>query len=213
MAPAPGYVESIVVGVISGVLTSIAVAAILLFIRKVAVPWYQSITYSGINLSGTWHAVDPTMAQRIELTITQTAKNIKGQAIFSHVHGEDDDERPFDYEPTRTFSLTGITQDRFVTLTLRHTNIDRLGINCYLLEVIGDGRRMAGVFSFYSVNTNQIGDSYHLLYRDRSEADRVSMQARKDLKERQKELLEELKENERKIEATDPDQVGDKDPD
>ncbi len=200
MNPTLGLTESIVIGVVSGVLTSVAIAAFLLFVRKVAIPWYQSITYSGINLSGTWHAVDPTMSQRIEITLNQTAKNIKGRATFTHIP-DDDDEESCSYEPTRTFTLTGLTQDRFVNLTLRHTDINRLGINCYLLEVIGDGRKMSGFFSFYSVNTNQIGDSYHLLYRDRLEADRASVEARRDLKERRKELLEELKENERQIEA------------
>ncbi|NIK51929.1 hypothetical protein [Xanthomonas arboricola] len=198
--------QSIVVGVVSGVLTSIGIAVFLLFVKKVFIPWYQSITYSGINLSGTWYAVDPTMAQRIEITLKQTAKHIKGHAVFTHIPDEEDDDNPFSYEPTRTFNLTGLTQDRFVALTLRHTDINRLGINCYLLEVIGDGRRMSGHFSFYSINTNQIGESYHLLYRDRSEANRVSIEARRDLKGRRKELLEELKENERQMEASGPDE-------
>ncbi len=203
MHTVPTITQSIIIGVTSGVLTSIAVAAFLLLIKKVIIPWYQSITYSGINLSGTWHAVDPTMSQRIEITLSQTAKHIKGQAVFTRIPDDEHDGTPPGYEPTRAFGLTGVTQDRFVALILRHKDANRLGINCYLLEVIGDGRRMSGFFTFYSINANQIGDSYQLLYRDRAEADSASHEARRDLRERRKELIEELKENERKIDASD----------
>ena len=201
MATAPTIVQSIAIGVASGILTSVAVALFLILIKKLLVPWYQSVTYSGINLSGTWYAVDPTMAQRIEITLNQTAKHIKGRATFVHIPDDEANEGPASYEPTRTFNLTGITQDRFVALTLRHADTNRLGINCYLLEVIGDGRCMAGYFSFYSIKSQGIGESFQLLYRDRAEADLAAHEARIDLRERRRELLEELKENDRQIEA------------
>lgn len=200
MGTLPGLAESIVIGVVSGVITAVAVAAFLLFVRKVTVPWYQAITYSGIDISGDWFGVDPELTQRVEIRLKQSAKSLKGTAIFNYSgFGNDPEER--EYESIRTFKLNGLTQDRFVTLTLRHTDGNRLGLNCYLMEIIGDGRRMAGVFSFFCITTNQIEHSFQILYRDKHSADKAAKLVDEDLAMRRKELLEELKENERQLEV------------
>ncbi|NLC61702.1 MAG: hypothetical protein GX761_10545 [Gammaproteobacteria bacterium] len=186
----PSFSHSVFTGVFSGILTALAIAVLVEVFRKIVLPWYQAVTYSGINLSGSWHAVDPTMAQRIELVLHQNAKSLKGHAVFTYRPDEDGYPSPVGYEPVRTFDLTGITQDRFVALTLRHRDLRRLGINCYLLEVIGDGRKMAGVFSFYSIREDEISESYQVLYRDRTEADRASHEAKEDLRAQQRQLFD-----------------------
>ena len=71
----------------------------------------------------------------------------------------------------RSFNVTGFVQDRFVHLVLKHKDTSRLGIINYLLESVGDGRRMQGVISFYAVKGCQMDCGRQTLWREKAQAD------------------------------------------
>lgn len=195
--------EEIIIGVASGVLSAWLLWVIYSLFQKVFVPWHRVLTYSGVDISGEWHCIDPKMAQEITLALTQKANIIEGLATFSWDH-DDWGEGIREFETIRTFNIKGFVRDRFVQLTMHHTDAKRIGINSYLLEVCGDGRKMQGAFCFYSVKSNIIDTSMHLLFRDRTLAEQISGAAKQEHKKRRLELIEELKEAElEEISSTD----------
>ncbi|MBS4149291.1 hypothetical protein D7U70_05160 [Pseudomonas balearica] len=106
------------------------------------------------------------MAQEITFDLKQSANVIAGTAQF-HTKSRKPNSS---YEDIRTFSIEGRIEDRFVSLFLKHTDRQRLGINNYLLEVVGDGRHLKGVFCFYGLNNHTITSSQQNLWRDKASA-------------------------------------------
>lgn len=157
--------------VLAGVISAAVVFLMGVIINKVLIPWYQTISYDGVRVGGEWHCIDPTMAQEIVLFLKQRAGSLIGTATFIWDHEEGEQVRT--YEIVRAFNVRGVIKDRFVQLTLTNSNVDRFGVNCYLLEVCGDGRMMEGVFSFYGITHGGITYSRQSLYRDRQLAEKI----------------------------------------
>lgn len=161
---------NIVIGVISGILSTATIYFAAVIFNASVLPWLRGLIYKGVNVTGTWYCHDRTMTQEITLNLVQNAHAITGSASFIGDTGEHLRRHP-EYETLRTFSVTGEIQDRFIYLTLRNSDAQRLGVNTYLLEVKGDGRRLDGVFTFYSVSHSHISHSYQTLYKDKALAE------------------------------------------
>lgn len=205
-------INEIVIGTASGVVSACFLILLGNIFRHIVMPWYRAITYSGIDISGEWHCIDPTMAQEITFELQQSANAISGVATFTWQE-DDTDKTPRDIEVVRAFKISGAIQDRFVQLTLRHENTRRIGINSYLLEVVGDGRKMMGVFSFYSVGQNRIDESRHTLFRDRGIAEHVAAPEKGRLREHRLKLLRELQDIEYQEEAVEEEIASHESPD
>ena len=86
--------ESLVIGIISGILTSILLLLAANFINKILIPWYQTLIYRGVNISGTWIARFETVNNRfienrfhlnqkgIMLMVPRTILNVIVRGIF-----------------------------------------------------------------------------------------------------------------------------------
>ncbi len=118
-----------------------------IFLKKIALPWYKRIIYSGVDLSGTWIIESDEYDRRdITLEVKQKAGDI--EAISTHVLRA---ENTNDYaEKIRTYTLSGSIKDRFIILTGRPNDPTRVGALALLFEVIGDGQTLKGVGSAYS---------------------------------------------------------------
>lgn len=158
--------STIFLGIVGGVLTSAILFVCVRVFNNVVVPWYQDLVYRGIDLSGRWYCCDAKLWQEITFDLTQKASSIYGSATFVN-KGKTDHQ----FEDVRGFNVTGFSQDRFVHLVLKHKDKTRLGIITYLLESIGDGRRMKGVMSFYGVKGCRIDSSDQTIWREKSQAD------------------------------------------
>lgn len=151
--------ESIVIGVISGVLASTVVFLLALLFNRVIVPWYQNIIYSGINVSGTWNSESKLPDSKKLLTsleLKQSANNILGSATASIKHSEEQ------IDPVRILSVTGKINDRFVQLTITPVDAKRLGAVSVLSEVVGHGNRMKGWSIWYSDHNADLNATSHI---------------------------------------------------
>lgn len=142
---------SLVVGIISGVVTSAVIYGFVQLFRQVVLPWYRNFMYRGLDLRGAWTAQIAGTAQRSTFEILQHADELTGTATFVPNEG-------FESFGIRTFSIEGFVRERFVLLTLSNIDRTRLGIATYLLQVTGDGRTMEGYGSSYSVTSSSIGN-------------------------------------------------------
>lgn len=142
--------ESIVLGVVAGVLTTLIVLGFGALIRRVVLPWYRDFIYDGVEIEGEWNLISET-EQGARLSLKQSAYSLSGTCTFvSH------DENPLGYEALRVFAVKGTIREKLVELSFRHIDRARLGAGVFLFEVKGDGRRMSGVQSMYSVATSRM---------------------------------------------------------
>jgi hypothetical protein len=153
--------STIFLSVLSGIITSTFIYLLIAFSKRVVIPWYQEITYKGVDICGTWYGKVEGGLQGITLDLHQSANQVTGTATLAteKIMGGH-------FEPLRIFALHGSIQDRFISLFANHRDKQRLGINSYLLEVIGDGRKLKGIFTYYSVTTSRIVSDELILMRD-----------------------------------------------
>jgi len=143
--------QTVILGVVSGVITSGLLYLAVAIFKRVILPWYQNLIYSGTEIAGEWYCYARDLAQNAKFELTQHANLLKGQAVYVHA-----DEGDVEIEKLRTFTVAGIIEERFVQLNLKHVDKTRIGLVSYLLEVKGDGRRMSGAGCYYEVHDCEV---------------------------------------------------------
>lgn len=157
--------STIFLSVLSGIITSSLIFLFVQLFRTVVIPWYQELTYQGVKVCGTWYTKLNNGDQLITIELAQSANQLDGTATFST-----NKQVNSHYEPLRVFLLKGSVQDRFLSLSGAHRDRQRLGISSFLLEVIGDGRKLKGILTFYSVTSFTITSEQILLTREVQES-------------------------------------------
>lgn len=142
-------------------------ASILLLIKSIftnsLIPWYRHITYKGIKLEGSWYQY--TNNQKILLELTQHCEYIKGKAtVHALVQREDH------YDSLKTFDVSGYISERFLLITLKHTDKRRLGLVTQLVQIDGDGTVLKGQGSWYAPRKSEIISGEIVYYRNEASA-------------------------------------------
>lgn len=140
--------QAILLGVVSGIVTSICIFIIIQIIQKIIIPWYQTMIYRGVNISGTWRGARKN--QEVILILKQKAHNITGIADLIL------DKDATHLEKIRNFKVKGTIFDRFVQLNLKHEDSSRLGAVSFLFQVEGDGRILKGGSTGYIPGISEI---------------------------------------------------------
>lgn len=142
--------QTIILGVISGVVTSALITLVISIIRNILIPWYRSFIYRGIDISGKWqsllekHGVKETAI----LEVKQRAdKVVCVMSISIEKEGKTE---------LRVFEVEGKIEDLVLSLRGRNTNKKRIGINVALLEVVNGGKKMVGYEAWYSTITDSV---------------------------------------------------------
>jgi hypothetical protein len=73
--------ESIFIGIVAGILTTIFILLVKSFFYRIIIPWYLSITYKGVDLAGKWTAKADDHTFTLELK--QNAHDMKGVLVIS----------------------------------------------------------------------------------------------------------------------------------
>jgi hypothetical protein len=148
--------SNILLGVISGIVTSIAIFLFSVVWKKQLVPWYEQRVYKGIRIQGTWFLVDDDKDKpkdghwtQIEtLDISQTAHHIVGTLTLSPKEGVGG--------PVIALTVTGDITDRFVSMSFKSPSQNRLAYGVILGEVRSDGNRIEGQAAYYEVHANAV---------------------------------------------------------
>lgn len=139
---------TIILGVISGVVTSALITLMISIVNKIIIPWYRGFIYSGIDISGKWqsllekHGVKETAI----LEVSQRADNISAVMSISI-------DRDGEIE-LRNFNLEGKIEDLVLSLRGRNANSKRIGVNVALLEIVNGGKKLKGYEAWYSTITD-----------------------------------------------------------
>ncbi len=156
--------ESIIIGVLSGILTSFIIYLAVIVLQKLVLPWYQSLIYKGADISGNWECLGATKGQDAHFTINQKANAISGIATYVSR------EAKADYDKTRVFTIKGEIRDRFITFSIQHADRRRLGASVFLLQVVKDGTSLVGARCSYAIDISKIQATETTLVRTSEEA-------------------------------------------
>jgi hypothetical protein len=141
--------------IIVSLITSIITWTILTFGKNVLIPFYETIVYKGVNISGTWTKTsklhggtqdETTYTESIILE--QNANRIKGSytvvSLFS-------DSR----QVVSSYNLKGDIKDGHLILTADIADKKQIGYGAFVLKIIAGGQQMIGVVTLL----NRIGDN------------------------------------------------------
>lgn len=159
---------SILLGVVAGVIT----ASVLFIIRRLFVdsflPWYRQLFYRGIHISGKWFSYS-AHAQKLVLELRQDCEKLTGKAtaVLDMSDGVD-----VGVDTIRTFDIEGTISERFVMISLTHTEKSRIGVASLLLQIEGDGTILRGCSSGYNPVLSKIDSHQKAFFRDEMRAQR-----------------------------------------
>ena len=140
---------SILIGI-----TSAAIFALLgIIIKKLFIPWINTITYQGVDISGVWHTkveLPSKNVQDMTMTLKQSGLNIVGKIrIVKHLIKTGTTE-------IKIFSVKAEMKDRFLILNAKNIDKHAIGLHTALFEVIGDARTLKGQGIWYSITNKCI---------------------------------------------------------
>ena len=145
------------IGLATGILTTALLLLSGYLINEKVIPWYQSVVYEGIIISGTWHAVldDPkviTEERRIEneMKITQQGHIVKGvvtKRTTTIATGKVISE---------AFIVQGRIRDRLFYGYIYPESQARLSALSFLYQVEGSGNLLVGQRVFYHIIESKI---------------------------------------------------------
>jgi hypothetical protein len=147
-----GNIESLVVGIVSGILTSALIYLFVLIFTRIVLPWYRQLLYRGIEIQGEWTSSTDLGSGLIEegsIELRQKADSVSGDLSLTKCQ----DGKII---KTETMRLTGRLKDRFLFASISPVKKSRLGIGTTLLEIVGDGSEMRGCESWYDIGTKSI---------------------------------------------------------
>ncbi len=145
--------NSILIGLVSGVLTATLLWFLNRFWNDTVIPKYESHVYKGLNIQGTWELVDGpdddgSWAQHEVMSLKQIAHRLSGTATLV--------PKPDLNSETISLDVSGDISDRFVSLTFRSPIKNRLSYSVLLLEIVGDGNILRGSTAMYDVGKEVI---------------------------------------------------------
>lgn len=147
---------SIFLGVISGVLTSFVIWVAFKIFSKMVLPWYQSIIYQGLKISGTWIGLytENTSLSTIDdpdylIYINQKGHFVEGSIIRN--------KNPNGERSTKEFIFSGLFRDGNLVITYKPKDDARLGLGAYVMMLTDDGRKLECTSVFVSSNNRAIG--------------------------------------------------------
>ncbi len=146
-------VESIMLGVVSGVVTAALIYLLGLLYKNQILPWYRSVTYKGVDISGAWVAhveEQDNLKAKFDLYLDQKAHQLSGSAVI--IQGANL-EKP---ASTVNMVVTGSIWEGFITLNMQSRNRARLSYSTSLLRVVNGGIRLEGSYLYRSIQTDEI---------------------------------------------------------
>lgn len=140
--------QTIVLGVLSGILTTFLLFILSKFVTHWLIPRYQEWRYQGADVNGTWIAdytedTPEKVRTKYSLNLQQHAHKLKGTLHFEF----ESDKKSF----TTVFDVTGEYWEGYFTITFKSIDRKRFSRASMVMKLIEGGSAMAGHFSFRNV--------------------------------------------------------------
>jgi hypothetical protein len=161
---------SILIGVISGVFTSLLIWFIKTITVKILIPWYQIKIYRGVDLSGDWKGykhINSEISDQDEITDIKVRDNILYKLSINQtghkLNGVLNIENKFPEEIIiTTNNIIGEVQDHYVKIHYEKNNKNQIGFGTFLLKIQGSGDFFIGHVAL--MDGNGVISSYPVVF-------------------------------------------------
>lgn len=144
--------ETILLGVVAGVITAGAVLLLKEFWFRVLLPSYQAARYQGADISGSWSHVhineEDNSDARFSLVLKQKAHRISGSMHFLL----DSPKKDLSID----FFVWGEYWEGYLTLNARSKDRKAFSNGTMFLKLVGNGTKFEGCFSFRNSNEDVV---------------------------------------------------------
>jgi hypothetical protein len=143
---------NIVLGIISGILTSAFIFLLSKIFVNIVMPWYQRIIYKGVDLNGEWlgEMIDTAeLSFPFRINLIQNAHDLSGNAHIDKSKAKDSDHGTH-------YKMNGYVWEGYVTLNFQSDDRTRLSFATSLLQVKKGGLKLEGYFVFRDMRHDEI---------------------------------------------------------
>ncbi|MFA6251114.1 MAG: hypothetical protein WC603_00580 [Candidatus Paceibacterota bacterium] len=150
--------SSIIIGVVSGIITSAVIWVIVNLFKKNILPWYQSITYQGVKIGGNWIGFyqKPTNINNDEKDPHYNIHIIqKGHHICGEMTRNKDQNGS---RNSKTFIFNGLFKDGNLVFSYKPKDSTRLGLGSYVLKLGDDGKKLHGRSLYITSNGGDVAE-------------------------------------------------------
>ena len=153
---------TIVLGIVSGIITTVLLFLAGNSFTKIIIPWYQKIVYHGVDLNGEWKSEiqkddgKDDGSETFRLNLMQNANTISGELTYLR----------FKKEETREvfYSMSGSVWEGYLTLNMKSKDRRVIAYSTSLLKIERGGHELKGYHCFRNFRTDQV-ESVDLLYK------------------------------------------------
>ncbi len=147
-------------GVVAGIVTSAALLLLSQLFNKVIIPWYQELTFKGIDLRGKWisqRTYSNKISYHYSLVLKQSAHNVKGSMTISKMNSPQPGP-PGGYlgDYVQGFEVNGTTWEGFLTLNMTSDDRRSLSFATSLLQIRNRGQALVGHMAYRSSQVDQV---------------------------------------------------------
>lgn len=144
---------NIIVGVVVGIFTYALIQLVVLFFRKVFIPWYQAIIYQGVKIQGTWHGYSATIENREYVREEEPESTIVLKQQSNRITGELSlTQQPNGEKCQKLFKLEGIFADNVLILRSKVKESDIMGVGTFIMKIVGEGKEFNGRNTYISAS-------------------------------------------------------------
>ncbi|MEM6719746.1 MAG: hypothetical protein AAF611_10545 [Bacteroidota bacterium] len=143
---------SILLGIVGGIMTSALIFGLGVIFKKIILPWYQSMIYKGVNISGTWirrFEVQNSSVIEARFHLKQKGNKLYGIEEWSK-------RKDGNLVKLGSYNLSGEIADRFVHIKSINIDKKRIGYLTLLLQVVKGGDVLEGKAIYYDEHPNEI---------------------------------------------------------
>lgn len=143
--------QNVVIGIVSGILTSAVLFGFGLFWTKAVLPWYREAIYSGVVLARNWGG-----RQEMQGGFTEVVLAIEEQHALELVGSLHIRHRTVQGGWDLSFRARGEVWEGYVSLSFRPIERSVTSISNALLKIDGGGNKLSGIFTFRNVNIEKV---------------------------------------------------------
>ena len=145
----------ILIGVFSGVITTIVIYILNVIFKRILLPWYQAISYKGIDVSGSWEGNIDSKKDIIYFTGKLTLQQNAHDLIGSYVIVKYENEKVL---KITSMKVSGTVWEGFVSLTCRTVSNKNLSFGSMLLKINDEQLNGHQIFRNLAGNSSGIMD-------------------------------------------------------
>ncbi|MBY8908257.1 hypothetical protein K6L05_00470 [Salinicoccus roseus] len=149
------FQNTLVLGIVSGIITSFLIWFLVNFFKNIVVPWFESIVYKGIDISGDWQSsvtLTPSHFRvNLDINIKQKGHRLNGDIHALYINTLNEKERR-----TRRLKFTGKITDNNIVITYNSATKTVVSLGVFLLKQHLGGEQLKGTMVSSDRVTNGI---------------------------------------------------------